>query len=88
VILLVKTYIEVLSLSFPPIIGIMYYVGINGCNTYTNWYGVYLVATLYTILYENNTIDKCSSQFALCTLTNLVNNVPNTLLVDLAYPFP
>jgi hypothetical protein len=36
-------------------------MGINGCNPYTNWYGVYLVATLYAILYENNTIDRCSS---------------------------
>jgi hypothetical protein len=36
-------------------------LGINGCNPYTNWYGVYHVATLYAILYENNTVDKCSS---------------------------
>jgi len=39
----------------------MYYVGIDGCNPYTNWYGVYPIATLYAILYENNTLDRCSS---------------------------
>ncbi len=50
--------------------------------------GVYIVVTLYAILYENNTIDICSSQFVLLSLINLVNNVPTTLLVDLAYPFP
>jgi hypothetical protein len=42
---------------------------------------------LYAIIYENNTMDRCSSQFVLLSLTNLVNNVPSTLLVDLAYPF-
>ncbi len=61
VILLVKTLIEFIFFSFPPTIGIIYSMGINGCNPYTNWYGVYLVATLYAILYENNTIDRCSS---------------------------
>jgi len=66
----------------------MYFVGINGCNPYTNWYGVYLVTTLSVVLYENNTIDKCSSQSILFSLTNLVKNVPSTLLVDSAYPFP
>jgi hypothetical protein len=58
-----------------------------GVNQYTNWYGVYLVATLDAILYENNIIDKCSSQFVLLSLTNLVNSVPSTLLVDLTCPF-
>jgi hypothetical protein len=43
---------------------------------------------LYVVLYENNTINRCSSQSILFSLTNLVNNVPSTLLVDLAYPFP
>jgi len=66
----------------------MYFVGINGCNPYTNWYGVYPIAILYAFLYENNIVDKCSSQFNLFSQTNLVNNVPSTLLVDLAYPFP
>ncbi len=66
----------------------MYFVGINGCNPYTNWYGVYPIVTLYVVLYENNTINKCSSQYVLFSLTNLVNSVPNTLLVHLAYPFP
>jgi hypothetical protein len=79
-ILLVKTYIEVLFLSFPLAIGTMYFVGINGCNPYTNWYGVYLVAILYAILYENNIIDKFSSQFVLFLLTNLVNSVLSTFL--------
>jgi hypothetical protein len=51
----------------------MYYVGINGCNPHVNWYGVYPVATLYVILYENNIVDRCSSQSVLFTLTNLVN---------------
>jgi hypothetical protein len=50
-ILLVKIVIEVLSLWFPPITSTMYSVGINGCNPYTNWYSVYHVVTLYTILY-------------------------------------
>jgi hypothetical protein len=44
--------------------------------------------TMYAILYENNNVDRCSSQSILFSLTNLVNNIPNTLLVDLAYPFP
>jgi hypothetical protein len=39
-------------------------------------------------LYENNNVDKCSSQFVLFSLTNLVNNVWNNLLIDLTYPFP
>jgi hypothetical protein len=43
---------------------------------------------LYVVLYENNFVDKCSSQFILFSLTNLVNNVPSTLLIDLACPFP
>jgi hypothetical protein len=63
----------------------MYYVDINGCNSYTNSYGVYI---LYAVLYENNTVDRCSSQFVLFSLTNLIKSVPSTLLVDLAYPFP
>jgi hypothetical protein len=46
------------------------------------------VATLYAILYENNIVDKCSSQFVLFSLTNLVNIIPSTLLIDLACPFP
>ncbi len=66
----------------------MYFVGINGCNPYSNWYNVYHVVTLYAILYENNNVDKCSSQFVLFSLTNLVNNVWNNLLIDLTYPFP
>ncbi len=66
----------------------MYSMGINGCNPYTNWYGGYLVVTLYVVLYENNIVDICSSQSILFSLTNLVNSVPSTLLVDLAYPFP
>jgi hypothetical protein len=33
----------------------MYSMGINGCNAYNNWYGVYLVAILYVVIYENNT---------------------------------
>ncbi len=77
-----------MSLSFPPITNTMYFVGINGCNPYTNWQGLYHVITLYAIFYENNIVDKCSSQFVLFSLTNLVNSVPGTLLVDLAYPFP
>jgi hypothetical protein len=63
-------------------------MGINGCNLYTNYYGVYLVVTLHAILYENNTIDIWSSQYVLFSLTNLVKNVPSTLLVDLAFLFP
>jgi hypothetical protein len=43
---------------------------------------------LYVVLYENNIVDICSSQSILFSLTNLVNSVPSTLLVDLAYPFP
>jgi hypothetical protein len=39
----------------------MYYVGINGCNPYTNWYGVYPIVTLYAVMYENNIVDKSSS---------------------------
>jgi len=66
----------------------MYFMGINGCNPYTNWYGVYHVATLYADLYENNIVDKCSSQFVLFSLINLVNSIPSTLLVDWACPFP
>jgi len=49
---------------------------------------VYTLLLLCIVLYENNTIDKCSSQFVLFSLTNLVNSVPNALLIDLAYPFP
>ncbi len=85
--MLVKTLTKVLSFSFPPVMGIIYSMGINGCNSYTNWYGVYSIVNLYAIIYENNTMDRCSSQFVLLSLTNLVNNVPSTLLVDLAYPF-
>jgi hypothetical protein len=59
--MLVKTLIKVLSLWLPLAIGTMYYMGINGCNPYTNWYGVYPVATLYVVLYENNAIGRCSS---------------------------
>jgi hypothetical protein len=66
----------------------MYIVGINGCNLYINWYGVYHVIILYVVLYENNIIDRCSSQSILFSLTNLVNSVPSTLLIDLACPFP
>jgi len=71
----------------------MYSMGINGCNPYTNWYGVYHVTTLYGVylvvtMYENNIINKCSSQFVLFSLINLVKKVPSTLLVDSAYPFP
>jgi hypothetical protein len=66
----------------------MYPMGINGCNSYINWYGVYHVAILSAILYENNNVDMCSSQFGLFSLTNLVNIVPSTLLVDSTYPFP
>jgi hypothetical protein len=62
-------------------------VGINGCNPYTNWYVVYLVATLYVVLYENNIVDIWSSQYVLFSLINLVKNVPNTLLLDLTHPF-
>jgi hypothetical protein len=39
-------------------------------------------------LYENNIVDRCSSQFVLLSLINLVNSVLSTLLIDLAYPFP
>ncbi len=88
IIILVKTFIELLFLSFPPTTSIMYSMGINGCNPYTNWYGAYPIVTMYAILYENNNVDRCSSQSILFSLTNLVNNIPNTLLVDLAYPFP
>jgi hypothetical protein len=35
---------------------------------------------LYAILYENNIINKFSSQYILFSLINLVNNVPITLL--------
>ncbi len=84
IILLVKTFTRIPSFSFPPTIGTMYFVGINGCNPYTNWYGVYHVATLYTFLYEINTINKCSSQSIIFSPTNLVNNVLDTLLEDLA----
>jgi hypothetical protein len=62
-------------------------MGINGCNLYINWYGVYPVAPLHAILYENNIVDKCSSQFVIFSFNNLVNNVRNNLLVDLVYPF-
>ncbi len=86
--LLIKTLTGVLPFSFPPTIGTMYFVDVNGCNPYTNWYGVYLVAILYVIMYENNIVNKCSSQYVLFLLINLVNNVPSTLLVDLTYPFP
>jgi hypothetical protein len=47
-----------------------------------------LIATLYVVLYENNIVDICSSQFVIFSLINLVNNVLSTLLVDLACPFP
>jgi len=56
----------------------MYYVGINGCNPYINWYGVYHVVILYVVLYENNSVDRCSSQFVLFSLINLVNSVLST----------
>jgi hypothetical protein len=46
---------------------------------------VYTLLLFYVQLYENNTLDKCSSQFVLFSLTNLVNSVLSTLLVDLAY---
>jgi hypothetical protein len=39
-------------------------------------------------LYENSIVDRCSSQFVLLSLINLVNSVLGTLLIDLAYPFP
>jgi hypothetical protein len=65
----------------------MYFTGINGCNPYINWYGVYPIAILYVILYENNIVNRCSSQSILFSLTNLVNSVSSTLLVDLACPF-
>jgi hypothetical protein len=65
----------------------MYFLGINGCNPYTNWYDVYPVNILYTTLYENNIIvHMYSSQFILFSLTNLVNKIPRTLLIDSAYP--
>ncbi len=63
-------------------------MGINGRNPYTNWYGIYLVVALYANLYENNIVDKYSSQSVLFSLINLVNSVPSTLLVDSTYPFP
>jgi hypothetical protein len=66
----------------------MYFLNIDRCNPYTNRYGVYHVVTLYAILYENNIVDKCSSQYIILSLINLVNIIPNTLLVNLAYPFP
>jgi len=66
----------------------MYSMGIDGCNPYTNWYGVYPLATLYTVMYENNTMDRCSSQSVLFSLTNLVKSVPSLLLVDSSWPFP
>jgi len=72
----------------PPTISTMYSMGINGCNPYTNWYGVYPVATLYVVLYENNIVDRCSSQSVLFSLINLVKSVPSTFLVDSTYPFP
>jgi hypothetical protein len=43
---------------------------------------------LYANLYENNIVDKYSSQSVLFSLINLVNSVPSTLLVDSTYPFP
>ncbi len=55
-------------------------MGIIGCNPYIDWYGVYFVVILYAILYENNIINKFSSQYILFSLINLVNNVPITLL--------
>jgi hypothetical protein len=33
-------------------------------------------------MYENKIVGKCSSQSILFSLTNLVNSVPNILLVD------
>jgi hypothetical protein len=39
--------------------GKTYYVNINRCKLYTSWCGVYLVATLYAILYENKIVDRC-----------------------------
>ncbi len=50
VILLIKTFTIVLSLSFPLAIGTMYYMGINGCNPYTSWYGVYHITNLYAFV--------------------------------------
>jgi hypothetical protein len=79
--LLVKTLTRVLSFYSPQKTSTMYSVGINGCNPCTNWYCVYLIVTLYAIMYEN-IIDRCSSQFVLLSLINLVNNVLSTLLVD------
>jgi hypothetical protein len=75
-----------LFLSFPLAIVTMYFMGINGCNPYTNWYGVYLVAILYVVLYEI-TLWADVHPNLLYSLTNLVENLPSTLLVDLAYPF-
>jgi hypothetical protein len=66
----------------------MYVMGINGCNPYINWYGVYPIVILYAILYENNIMDKCSSQSILFSLINLVNSVQSTLSIDSTYPFP
>ncbi len=86
--LLVKTPTEVLFLWLPLAIGTMYSMGINGCNPYTNWYGVYPITILYAILYENNIVDRCSSQFILFSLTKLVKSVPSTLSVDSTFPFP
>jgi hypothetical protein len=86
--MLVKTLIEVLFLWLPLATSTMYSMCINGCNPYANWYGVYLIATFYAILYENNTIDRHSSQFVLLSLTNLVERVPSTLLIDSTCPFP
>jgi hypothetical protein len=85
---LIKTLTEVLSLWLPPATCTMSYVGINGCNQYTNWYGVYHVVPLYAPLCENNIIDGCSSQSVLFSLINLVNKVPSILFVDSIYPFP
>jgi len=49
---------------------------------------VYLVATLYVVLYENNIVDKRLSQYVLLSITNLVNKVPSTLLIDLKVATP
>jgi hypothetical protein len=48
---------------------------------------VYTMLLFCMYMYENNIVDKRPSQSILFSLINLVNNVPNTLLVDSAYPF-
>ncbi len=80
--LLVKTFTEVLYFWLPLVTSTMYFIGINGCNPYTNWYNVYPIIILYIIMYENNSVWSCSSQSIILSLIKLVNRIPSTLLID------